>query len=221
MVISNRKFSDGAFGPTNNPSMEILRECLDMNGHRPQDIRLFLSVGTGDYHVENFPDEKGFLKYPLRLINSVKKMALNPDPVHQQVKDWITRAWKDFDIKYFRLNVTKGSGLGDMKMDECNQNTLDKIQQMTEEYCQTAEVQSKIEEIANILVEHRRKRISSPYWTHVSTGSQFRCTVPSCRRTQQLLKKPDDLKYHIDTCHNSDLQGKSRDDYLADGKVEL
>lgn len=221
MIISNRKFSDGAFGPTNNPAVEMFKECLDMNGQRPEDIKLFLSIGTGDYHVDNFPDEKDVFKYPLRLIKSLTRMALNPDIAHQRMEDLAKNPRKSHDIKYFRLNVTRGSALGKMKMDECKENTLDEIQRMTEEYCETPEVQSKIKEIAEILVEHRHERMSSPYWTHVSTGSQFRCTVPYCRRTQQLLKKKDELKRHIEIYHASDLKDRSQDDYLAEGKVDL
>jgi hypothetical protein len=218
MIISNRKFSDGAFGPTNNPGLEMLKECLDMNGHRPRDIKLLLSIGTGDYHVDIFPEEGGSFTYIRKLIENLKKMALNPDPVHERLEELTQRAWKD--MNYVRLSVTRDWALGKMKMDECKQNTLDNIQNMTEEYCRTSEVQIEVEKIAKILVEHRRNRMGSPYWTHVSTGSQFRCTLPSCRRTQQLLKKKDDLKAHIEKYHRN-LHGRSQDEYVEEGKVDL
>ena len=96
---------------------------------------------------------------------------------------------------------------------------LDKIEDITERYCQS--IDDELDAVARILVDHRKERSDSEWWPLVSTGSQYRCTVTNCRRTQELLKKKKDLKKHIRSHSVEERDNQSVDYYVEQGTVDL
>jgi hypothetical protein len=208
--ISNRRFTDGAFGETNNPTAEIFREVLDMNGNRPGDIKLILSIGTGDSKIKRY--QTGWKKYA-RFAVGAKRKACDPNPPHKEMQ----RTSNDWKVPYYRLNVPKELGLYKVKLDDYA--ALGKIERITESYCET--IVEQIGQIAHILVKHRKERSMSAWWPLVSTGSQYRCTVKHCRRTQQLLKMEEELRRHIRRHSTEELNSQSLEHYLKQGTVDL
>ena len=204
--ISNRKFGDGGFG-TNNPAEEMLWEVTHMNGSDLSDhgIALLLSIGTGESDIVRI-GEGPIGKYRA-YFNAAKKLASDSQRVHERLEGYK----KPFKLPYYRFNVPKAHGLGDMKLDEWkkpnplkgrNKSTLDTIEEKTTTYCNEPRVRQNLKEVAQILVDHRKNRASLDIWGLISSGKQYRCTVEGCRRVQQLRPRKEDLADHLMHKHN-------------------
>jgi hypothetical protein len=197
--ISNRKFGDGGFG-TNNPALEMWHEVTGMSGNDPNSIKLLVSMGTGKSTISRF--EKGTFKKALGYINAARKLASDSEEAHKTLEQ-MKEKWH---IPYHRFNVPVTFGLGEVKLDEFKHDTLEKIERDTKKYCST--IEKELTDVAKVLVENRRHRTKSDLWPLVSTGKQYRCTVPKCHRTQELLQRVKDIRSHLET---HDLSGSELD----------
>lgn len=178
-----------------------------MSGNDPKSIKLIVSIGTGESTISRI--EKGSFKKALGYINAARKLASDSEVAHHQMEQ-LKEKW---GVAYRRFNVPLKFGLGKMKLDEFKADTLANIERDTHHYCDS--IESELEEVAKILVENRRQRSQSDLWPLVSTGTQYRCTVDKCHRTQELLQRDKDLRMHLET-HN--LASSKLDKYVENGK---
>ncbi|OCL08373.1 FabD/lysophospholipase-like protein [Glonium stellatum] len=211
--IQNRKYGDGGFG-TNNPVSEVYWEAVQMNGNDASSISLLLSVGTGQSEVSRFAD--GAFRKFYAYLKAAKKLASDSEGCHENFL-----RFKPSDLEYCRLNVPNESGLGDMKLDEWKKegdlkfkktgirlrneadSTLAKIKHITRTYCNQPMVRAKLEDVAEILVNHRRARCrDSSLWELFSTGVQYWYMVRKCRKTMELRPCRDSLRRHLILRHN-------------------
>ncbi|KAH8650668.1 hypothetical protein BGZ60DRAFT_359079, partial [Tricladium varicosporioides] len=171
--IANMRFCDGGLG-TNNPSHEMCSEVISMNGGDPHSIDLLLSIGTGESKPVTMFANGRFSKY-LAVIQYARRLATDSNRTHEATRDLAC----NLKIPYYRLNVPKEFGIGDMKLDEWKQpsklwgrkeSTLKMIERSVESYCTRESVNKDIRKVAEILVKHRRSRKGTPMWHLVATG---------------------------------------------------
>jgi len=209
--ISNRRFGDGGFG-MNNPTYEMFMEVLDMNGFDPNCFKMIVSIGTGASKILRWR-EGVWAKYKA-IWKAAKKMASDSEKEHVRMKG-IAKSWY---LPYHRLNVPVEVGLGKMKLDEYKADTFDRIEKITDDYCNT--ITDELEKIARVLVEHRLAKSRSDLWPLVATGTQYRCTVQRCRRQQQLLQRKRDLQDHFVHAHK-DIAASKVAEFMENGVVYL
>jgi len=112
--------------------------------------------------------------------------------------------------------VPEKDGLRDIKLDDIRPESLQTIQDLTEAYCKDKNTQKRLEQFAEMLVEHRRSRKHSPLWPWVSSGNQYRCVVPDCPRQQKLHLRKDEFEYHFSRRHSDDPEfGKKKWEDMA------
>ncbi|KAE8450481.1 hypothetical protein EG329_006211 [Mollisiaceae sp. DMI_Dod_QoI] len=210
--ISNRKFGDGGFG-TNNPALEMFFEVASMNGNDIGCFNLLLSIGTGESSISRL--ESGPLAKYLGYFRAARKLASDSTQVHLQMES----LKENSEIPYHRFDVPERFELGRMKLDELKmptrrrEGTLAKIERVTDEYCDT--IAEELNEVAVILVNHRKERMESDWWDLVSTGLRYRCRMRRCRRCQELRPRRKDLELHLSKDHS--LDGDALKDMLTKG----
>jgi hypothetical protein len=99
VIIQNRKFGDGGFG-TNNPSIALFNEVVQMSNGDPKVIKAFVSIGTGLCEISRFSDKAG-LSEVMTWFNAAKKLATDSEDAHSNM---LTLA-KAAHIPYNRFNV--------------------------------------------------------------------------------------------------------------------
>ncbi|KAL8826143.1 MAG: hypothetical protein Q9191_003981 [Dirinaria sp. TL-2023a] len=111
--IDHRKYLDGGFGETNNPSIEIYDEVRRMNNDSNDCISILVSIGTGkNKKMSQWTDKKlRGLQY-INYINFAKAWASQSETQHTAMM----KEEKKFRFVYERLNVE--DGLDTMKLDE-------------------------------------------------------------------------------------------------------
>jgi len=98
-------------------------------------------------------------------------------------------------LPYHRFNVPFKDGLGKIKLDEFKPEVLKKIEAITLTYCDT--IQAELEEVAKILIAHRRARAGTPTWEMVSTGVQYMCPISTCSSGKTRRPSADNLRKHL------------------------
>jgi len=212
ITIQNRKFGDGGFG-CNNPSMELMMEVGQRHGGRNA-IHLFVSIGTGESVISRFAEWPGLAEL-YTYLKAAKKLATDS----QRVADDMVFQQNE-GLPYHRFNVPVkdndsvigGKVLSEMKMDEwkgkgglkrrAENETLKKIREVTEKYCNIDSVRHELHEVAEKLVSLRRERAKTAFWSLASTGLRFRCAVPACPKSQKLRYSEINLRKHISVNHN-------------------
>jgi hypothetical protein len=202
-----------------------------MNGYDPKSTALLLSIGTGQIPISRF--EKGPLKKYFGYINAARKLASDAEKTHRELA-----AEKGYGhLSYYRFNVPSGKGLDKIKLDEwksprrfgksrqasLGKCTLRKIQKATEEYCETPQVRTQLKQVAQKLVDHRKKRNGHSLWPLVSRGEQYRCTVKKCRESQELKARRGDLEKHLKERHvkKGHIRQDEVEEYLKAGKCPI
>lgn len=111
--IDHRKYLDGGFGETNNPSIEIYDEVRRMNNNSNDCIGILVSIGTGkNKKMSRWTKAKlPGLQY-INYINFAKAWATQSETQNNA----IIKEEKKFGFVYERLNVE--DGLDTMKLDE-------------------------------------------------------------------------------------------------------
>ncbi len=212
IMISNRKFGDGGFG-TNNPVWEMFWEVTHMNGGNAinHGIELLLSIGTGEAKPIRRIGTGCCNKY-WTYLNAARQLASQSADAERNIGN-IQGA---FNIPYYRFNVPPEKNLWKIKLDEWRKpskllgrkGTLERIERITDEYCDQTEVTEQIKQVARILVDNRRKRAESDMWGLVASGKQYRCTVMGCRKQQELRPREGDLKAHLVGYHQITDEGE-------------
>lgn len=203
--IQDRIFGDGGFG-ANNPTEELICEVSQMHGNDRKVIPLVVSIGTGGKPNPGRYEGDGIWKY-INLIKAAKAIPTDSDDTGA------ARLCEVAKIPYFRFNVLRTQGLGEVKLDEWktkggihrrkeHETTLGRIRDMTEAYCEERGVVTKFKDVAKILVEQRRQRCEIPrLWETYATGAQYRCTYDGCRKTQKIRACKEDLRDHLQRRH--------------------
>jgi len=205
--IQNRKFGDGGFG-TNNPVRELYFEARYMHGNDPRAVTLVVSIGTGQAKKDELSGGL-FAKY-IGYFKAVRQLATDSEREHRVmhiIRDSLSEM--HCNLEYFRLNVPRADGLGDMKLDEWKgkegRRTLDKIRCVTLNYCRKTDMQQELEKIARLLVDQRRARCHDDIWGLYATGMRYRCTVTHCWNCQKLRPSGDTLREHLIQTHSENI----------------
>ncbi|KAM0237001.1 hypothetical protein ACHAP5_009197 [Fusarium lateritium] len=196
-----RKFLDGGM-VANNPSLIAIREIHNLHGRVPA---LFVSIGTGlkvpaDAQRNNTPREaNGGVK-------SLRKAATRDDVRRKQfLKKYIEigKEWKNWMVDCEGMNGTNGwrshckairltehlyrlnvegdlhtIPLDDWRPSNTGEETLNFIQEQTNQYLAEPRVIDYITSIARKAVEIRRQRAATEQWERFATDVVYRC--PDC-----------------------------------------
>ncbi|KAJ9629468.1 hypothetical protein H2203_001842 [Taxawa tesnikishii (nom. ined.)] len=108
--IQDRIFGDGGFG-ANNPTEELICEVSQMHGNDRKVIPLVVSIGTGGKPNPGRYEGDGIWKY-INLIKAAKAIPTDSDDTGA------ARLCEVAKIPYFRFNVLRTQGLGEVKLDE-------------------------------------------------------------------------------------------------------
>jgi hypothetical protein len=216
--IDNWKFGEGGYG-CNNPAAEAYFEARALHNESHSAIPLLVSLGTGDGDVSRFTEEKGFSARIGQYIKAGHIIASDTHHTSQNLRT-ITDSVKK---SYYRLNA--GRRLGDIKLDQwkgvtkSKTATIEEIRVLTEQYLATKEVQTWLDEIAQILVDNRRKRIRSDAgrWEETLFGTRWRCEVPGCQEGSKLRRRKE-LEEHLRAKHPD--QVAKFQDLIQKGKQE-
>ena len=111
--IDNRKYLDGGFGETNNPTIEIYDEVRRMNNNSNNCIGILVSIGTGkNKKMSQWTEAKLPGWQYINYLNYAKAWASQSETQHLA----LLKEEKKFHFVYERLNVE--DGLDTMKLDE-------------------------------------------------------------------------------------------------------
>lgn len=165
-------FTDGGFGPTNNPTVEGVREIEELYGD--DSIATVVSIGTARA-------DKPYGKGVLQFVKNITDLATNPEFNHNAMERDVAQGTKDF--RYFRFNHH-----GELKVDmdewkphgrlakEKGCKTLDKLHQGFQAWMAVRQNQLAIEECAAALVYWRRERAMwRSEWEGYATGVEYQC----------------------------------------------
>ncbi|PSN69016.1 FabD/lysophospholipase-like protein, partial [Corynespora cassiicola Philippines] len=184
ITISNKTFGDGGLG-TNNPVEEIFWEVSTMHGNDSSVVDLLVSIGTGQADPVPF-----YNSGPWKIqsfINATKALATDSEKKHEYMEALLENTGLSEHMMYQRFNVQREKGLKNMKLDEWKekgkyrvtkwgikkreQSTLEKITEITGEYCKQPEVQEEIRKVAKRLVQNRLDRCTvERKWEQWTTG---------------------------------------------------
>ena len=173
----------------NNPSNEMYKEVSLINKTH-ESIELLLSIGTGN-QKGNTTKAKHSLQKELNDIS---------DLVHQK----ILQAKKQDPFTYYRWDVQ--GGLQDVRLDEwkpieSGDITLSRIENATNRYLDSPEVEEQIRGCADLLVRARSLRAQTMRWEMYATGTRYRCPIPDCPDQSQRFQNRNELMDHLQTVH--------------------
>ncbi|OCK74101.1 FabD/lysophospholipase-like protein, partial [Lepidopterella palustris CBS 459.81] len=213
--IDNRKFLDGGFA-ANNPVTEIFNEVQFMNGGDESVIKLLLSIGTGLKKPPPSRDSKshwGYIPYLFNLVREAIRKSTDCEKEHDYMNR-LTNGQHGADhtrIPYYRLNVPYRGCRGyrlDAKprvhpIEACNSDTLQTMARCTNAYINDPMTQNALTAMAEILVQGRRERSSTPGWEVFSTGTYYRCMATGCAslKSHRLRNTRRKLELHLTNRH--------------------
>ncbi|KAL9044610.1 MAG: hypothetical protein Q9214_002264 [Letrouitia sp. 1 TL-2023] len=212
-------FIDGGFG-ANNPSEEAYRSVKQLSSNNPAVVECLVSIGTGKhrkYIQAGSPRNTGWRLY-LKIANAAVRWASESEATHHNMIDR-TRDFTD----YFRLNVEHG--IGRMKLDAWKGNkgnkTITAIREATEDYLKNPVVKSEILQIAKLLVKKRNLRSTPKHidqWEMFCHGVEYQCCIDRCHSAGDVYSSRRELRYHIETAHNTETQRDDIETVLDQGK---
>jgi len=216
--IGDNLFMDGGI-VANNPTWLAFREVQQVRRFKANSVALVLSIGTGKSGPLSAFGEGLFGRY-WALLKYAKKKASESEEPHTKMEEYVrehrhqarnSQPAQHTDhrpLVYERLNVE--IGLENMKLDDwkCknrlgrayeSNRTLDKIKNVTRTYLDDAAVQTKLNELAEILVNSRRERLTRPNWDRWCSGSTWCCEEHDC--DQGSFTTSSELERHLITYH--------------------
>ncbi|KIN03395.1 hypothetical protein OIDMADRAFT_83832, partial [Oidiodendron maius Zn] len=168
--IGENEYGDAGFG-VNNPSTRLFWEVCQMNNENVSANELSISIGTGISRFTRF--QTGLFARPIGWINAAKKVSTDCEEAHLEME----RFSKSLaNHKYVRFNPLD-RGLGKIKLDEWKsrgwwrkESTQEEIERVTKEYLKDPEVVKQLEEVAGMMVSHRRARARTDRWETYALG---------------------------------------------------
>ncbi len=177
------EFTDGGFGPTNNPTRTGKEEIEDLHGSTS--IGIVVSVGTARKQRQDAKKARFFSTIP----NSAREFAeqvTDPEKIHEGMQRDHERK-KEFP--YYRLNDPGGL---QTELDEWEPKskmfsnkeggtkTISNIQSAFGNWAANPDNIKQLQECAAALVACRRKRMDTSKWERYATGSHYECGVKGC-----------------------------------------
>jgi hypothetical protein len=227
MKIGNTVHLDGGFGNANNPTRFAWSEVNQMHGNNPKAIALTLSIGTGLPRHVRFRNDRYVGKY-IAYFKFMAHIAADSEEAHAEMsrqQEILNRS-----NEYHRFNVD--TGLEDIKMGEWKTRstpqgkvcmTLDNIEDATNAYLRKVEVQERLRQYAEILVNNRRQRSGDPRWDNVAMGQQYHCILERCPKRNNCHETRENLRKHLREAHrlaDATLEERQHLDQLIErGKV--
>ena len=167
--------------------MEAYHEVISLKPSLRNDaFGLVLSIGTGNRYYGRFAKQSGFRGF-YEQVKAALSHAADTYEVHRNM-DLIR---KRENIRYFRLNVDN-KHMGKIKLDqwkkECRgePSTEHDIKKYTKDYLRKGDQQATLRDVAQILVDNRRKRAKTERWSD-SLGYRYRCNIGPCE-SQEVFK---------------------------------
>ena len=177
------EFTDGGFGPTNNPAKAGKQEIEDLHGDDA--IGIVVSVGTARKLKKDAEKATFFSTIP----NSAREFAeqvTDPEATHKEMRRDYKR---DHERPYYRLNHPGGLKTEldewEPKFKMYNQKeggakTIHDIQTAFNDWAQQPHNTKQLQECAVDLVRCRRGRMYTSKWERYATGSHYVCPVRGC-----------------------------------------
>lgn len=191
------KFIDGGFG-ANNPSEEVYRSVRQLSNNQRLAVDELVSIGTGK---KNDVGKRGFV-LPLSYAKFAIKWATQSEATHERMLD----SSQIDGYNYSRFNVEHG--LGEIKLDtwkgKRGAQTLELIRTKTRDYLQSEDVQRDIDEVAQRLVQIRRRRAeqsNSDHWERFCHGVEYSCCVSKCPHGERMARL-EELRHHLQNTHS-------------------
>ena len=221
IVISGATFGGWAFGndavggatfENNYVAEELRSEVSFIQGNNMDDVGLLLSLGCGKYPpiapiapiapVGGTRRTQAATKY----VQTAKYLASKSEQGHERLMGWK----EERQLPYHRLDVPTGYGMEKLtKLYHWKkpgrfqqQDTIARITAATESYCNQPEVQTELNELADILIAARRDRRKADRVAGITRGVQYRCTIKKCNWANELLPRADDLIHHLESKHS-------------------
>jgi hypothetical protein len=174
-IFPGSRFLDGGLG-TNNPSFFGLVEVGDMYRTNKREtaerenmriqkpvVEVLVSIGTGARKGVSRFGKKGPLTELFNLVRYMQAMATDVEETHQHMLRLCRQSQPE--TQYFRFNVIDGLdriGLtGDRRRGK-TQQSLERIDEATRNYLQTAIVRGQLRECARAVMNARRFRAPQP-----------------------------------------------------------
>lgn len=201
-------FTDGGFGPTNNPTREGISEIEYLRDI--SSVNIVVSIGTArkDQQPKN------------HIVGKTKRWVdrlADPEEVNRQVEVLQDRERFDF----FRLNAPQDQAL-DVGLDEwkpgglssrfsrkaSGHRTIEKIERAWDKWAADKTSQDRLRDCAVMLVQHRRARAKlRARWERFATCAKFTC--PHCMDYGPFHNR-DKFRDHITNSHDYQQNGLER-----------
>jgi hypothetical protein len=240
--IGEDEYGDAGFGE-NNPSKRLFWEVSHMNNNNDNANALSISIGTGITRFSRFQTgflkkpigwinaakavstdcENAHLE--MQNIHKHKYFRFNvpekaTDPDAQEPSKW------QYIKKRTRRWIGHGGepldrGLGKIKLDEWKsrgwwrkESTQEEIKRITEEYLKGLEVIKELNEIAEMMVSHRRARARTDRWAAYALGIRYECPITFERCPDDTWTDERHLRRHLVEDHEIPAGNTQADEYL-------
>lgn len=162
IYVEDRWHMDGAVGE-NNPSPLAWNEADQMTSvpgsNRPGAIAMLVSIGTGA------PRKESRFGGPLKLARWIRRNITDTRKPHTYVSSIAQTSgspYYRFDVGHGESHRMEHNGISTVKLSDCKPKTLDTLQECTQAYLgwkgADEDVPQLIEDCANILLDHARRR---------------------------------------------------------------
>lgn len=198
----NIHLTDAGYGPTNNPSTEVLSELRFLMANRNKKINTWVSVGTARKSLQ--PKGKksyatsGVVAEGLHNLGDTEKCHENMQRESQK------KGAEGFD--YFRLNEPDALS---MEMDEWkvrgkHNETLKTIQDAFHKWASDVDITRIFGQCAEALVRNRRERVKNEArWQRYALGNFYVCGEENCSYDcDQTWNYRDEFERHLEEHHN-------------------
>ena len=182
-VAGFTEFTDGGFGPANNPTRTGKQEIEDLHGHNS--VGIVVSVGT----ARKLPKDAKKATFFSTIPDSAREFAdtaTDPETIHNEMQ----REHNKYDeFPYYRLNDPGGlqTELDEWEPKRKMYNKRDggakTIADIEGAFARWAAEPDNIENLrkcAGALVTRRRERMSTSKWERYAAGSHFECRIRGC-----------------------------------------
>ena len=179
VIIDDHEYVGGSFG-IHNPSAEIYDEVLNMS---VDNIDIILSIGTGKHRIRSRIHQ--FLEFRPGY-NRLEVEALS----QMKVDEWQAGG---------RVRTNIRSLIGRHRSKKKAATPEESIRKHTGDYLNREDVQSKINDIARILVQRRRNRVKSDLerWEKFCYETWYHCKIHGCLEPEEEYSSRRALQIHI------------------------
>ena len=212
------EFTDGGFGPANNPTRLGKQEIEDLQGSDA--IGIVVSVGTARKLKQDAKKATFFSTIP----NSAREFAeqvTDPEVTHREMQRDYN---KDQKFPYYRLNYPGGlqteldewePKLKMPKQKESGANTIHDIEHAFNHWAAQHENIMQLQECAADLVQCRRGRMKTTKWERYATGSHYVCPVRGCDPGDFFERRLFEKHLENQTLKNHGFEGNDLKDALS------